>query len=122
MQYVVLLDMAHLDSYSRVCGRTLPRALSHVREMLTEEFRHGDRVMLATFRGWPEIQTPWMTGRDEALAALDDLEVSLIVTGVPGQHRHDVEWLDGWLTFMEALSLVQGRKHVIYLGDDFCPT
>ena len=56
------------------------------------------------------------------IAALDELEVNEVITGVPGMHRHDVEWLEGWLTFMEALSFVEGRKQVIYLGDDFCPT
>jgi hypothetical protein len=122
MQYVVLFDMAHLDSAMQTCGRTLPKAISYARELLSTQFKPGDRVILATFRGWPEIQTPWMRSQEEALGALDELEVNEVITGVPGMHRHDVEWLDGWLTFMEALSFEEGRKQVIYLGDDFCPS
>ncbi|MCZ6833060.1 MAG: hypothetical protein O7F11_04880 [Acidobacteria bacterium] len=118
MQFVFYFDILHLNQFTRECSAlSQPLAFSWVRKMLQEEFQPGDRVMLVSFSGWPNIHTGWMEDREMALGLLDELEATPGFFFTPSPQRLD-RWMEGWMILFQALSLTPGRKHLFYLGDD----
>jgi len=118
MQFVFYFDILHLNKHIFKCKiMTQPLVFSYVREMLEEEFQPGDRVMLVSFKGWPNIHTGWMEDREEALALLEELENTPGILFTPEPQRLD-RWMEGWMALFQALGLTPGRKHLFHFGDD----
>ena len=118
---VLVFDLWHLDVFFRAfeCPRTKPLAFEKARELVRRQFRAGDRLLLVTFAGWPQIHEGWIRDPAEALRALDRLEVSPFVMRARQEHAHHQDWLEGFKSLFLALGRYPGRKEVFYLGDDF---
>jgi hypothetical protein len=122
MSFVLLFDLWHLDVFARgfaACPRTIPLAFAEARRFVGTEFHDGDRLLIATFAGWPLIHYGWIRTRAEALAALDRIERNPRVMSPRKEHLHHGEWIAGLESFFLALGRYPGRKDVIYLADDF---
>jgi len=121
MTMVLLFDLWHLDIFYRSfdCPITKPLAFEQARAFIKEEFRPGDRLLLVTFAGWPLIHEGWIRNPEEALRALDRLEVDPFVLNPRRSHSHHHVWIDGIKSLLLALGQYPGRKEVIYLADDF---
>ncbi|TDI31345.1 MAG: hypothetical protein E2P03_08060 [Acidobacteria bacterium] len=118
MQFVFYFDILHLNKHIFECkGMTQPLVFSWVRKMLEEEFQPGDRVMLVSFKGWPNIHTGWVEDREEALVLLEELENTPGIMFTPEPQRLD-RWMEGWMVLFQALGLSPGRKHLFHFGDD----
>ena len=85
--------------------------------MLQEEFQQGDRVMLVSFSGWPNIHTGWVEDREEALVLLAEIENTPGFM-LPAIGQRLDRWMEGWMVLFQALGLTPGRKHLFYFGDD----
>jgi hypothetical protein len=118
---VLFFDLWHLNLFSRyyMCPATKPQAFERAREMVRSSFRPGDRLLLVTFAGWPTVHHGWIRDPDEALAALDLLEVSPQVLNPRTEHEHDHDLVDGLGSLLLALGKYTGRKELLFLSDDF---
>ena len=118
---VLFFDLWHLDLFYRdyTCPITKPLAFDEARKLVRSEFREGDRLLLVTFSGWPQIHEGWIRDPAQALRALDRLEVSPTVMRASRIHQHHDGWIEGMKSLMLALGRYPGRKEVIYLADDF---
>jgi VWFA-related protein len=118
---VLFFDLWHLNVFFRNydCPMTKPLAFDEARELVRSQFRDGDRLLLVTFAGWPQIHEGWIRDKTHALRALDRLEVSPFVMGARQQHSHHHSWIAGMKSLFLALGRYPGRKEVFYLGDDF---
>lgn len=121
MRIVLYFDLWHLNLFFRgyTCPVTKPLAFDEARRMVREEFVAGDHLLLVTFAGWPRVHYGWIDDPDEALAALDRLEVSPFVLSARTEHSHERPWIDGMQSLLLALGRYPGPKELIYLGDDF---
>ena len=122
LSIVLYFDLWHLDLFYRpfpACPRTKPIAFDEARRMVREQFRRGDRLLLVTFMGWPQVHYGWIEDPSEALAAIDRLEVSPFVLSPRQTHSSEYAWIDGMNNLLLALGNYKGSKQLIYLGDDF---
>ncbi|MCP3980323.1 MAG: hypothetical protein GY716_13545 [bacterium] len=117
---VLFFDLWHLNLFHRAftCPMTKPLAFEQARRMVRESFHPGDRLLLVTFAGWPVVHHGWIRDPDEALAALDRLEVNPAVLSVRRMHSHENALIDGIKSLYLALGRYPGRKEVLYLADD----
>jgi hypothetical protein len=118
---VLFFDLWHLDLFYRrfECPMTKALAFEQARELVRDEFRTGDRLLLVTFAGWPRVHEGWIRNPVHAMRALDRLEVSPQVLSTRTEHSHHQEWIGGIKSLMLALGRYPGRKEVFYLADDF---
>lgn len=118
---VLFFDLWHLNLFFRdyQCPITKPLAFDEARDLVRNEFAAGDRLLLVTFGGWPQIHEGWIRDPTLALRALDRLEVNPFVLSARMDHLHHQRWIDGMQSLLLALGRYPGRKEVFYLGDDF---
>jgi VWFA-related protein len=122
LRIVLYFDLWHLDVMRAgfdACPATRMLAFNEARRMLREGFLPGDEVLLVTFAGWPNIHHGWISDREEALRALDRLEVDPAVRSCPIPHTSHKSWIEGMSSLLLALGRYPEPKDLIYLADDF---
>jgi len=68
------------------------------------------------------MHTSWITDKEAALLALDDLEADQVLFRSGGAHANDLYWWRGWTDPVEALGAYPGRKDVFLLASDVLAT
>ena len=82
-------------------------AFDEARRLIKEEFREGDRLLLATLGGWSQIYEGWIRDPEHALRAIDRLEVNPFVLAGRTEHLHHENWFDG----LQTLILASGSRY-----------
>lgn len=118
---VLFFDLWHLNIFFQgyTCPMTKPMAFEQARRLVRDELMPGDRLLLVTFAGWPQVHEGWIRDKTHALSALDRLEVNPLVLAGRREHMHHQEWIAGMKSLFLALGRFPGRKDVFYFGDDF---